>query len=227
MFPRLRYVLYIVTLNTMDYMDTKILDLRGVRNEAWISYTMWLNLTEYFESLSVLFWTLVTLYKKIRKSQEILGSQDSANPWILSESIKIQNLVRYFLHIVDPSLYYQQYMHIIYTARGVTMQIHCIYIYIDTFRICLRNCELFVTKGFLYKKLFKCHIAEKVIANDRFCKSNLEDLLHHNCTAIYYEIWINFQGSSKSMKTLKSLILKNFLLYNITVQVLLAHIHTG
>ena len=27
------------------------------------------------------------LYKKIRKSQEILGNQDSANPWILSESM--------------------------------------------------------------------------------------------------------------------------------------------
>ena len=66
-----------------------------VHNEAWTLCTMWLKLAESFESsmnISVLFQILVTLYKKIRKSQEILGNQDSANPWIFSESLKIQNL---------------------------------------------------------------------------------------------------------------------------------------
>ena len=65
---------------------------REIHNEAWILYTMWLKFVESFESLFEyfhFFWILVTLYKKIRKSQEILGNQDSANPWIFSESIKI------------------------------------------------------------------------------------------------------------------------------------------
>ena len=63
-----------------------------VHNEAWISYTMWLNLWIFFQN-SVLFWILVMLYKEIRKSQEILGNQNSVNVWILSESIKIQNAI--------------------------------------------------------------------------------------------------------------------------------------
>ena len=64
---------------------------RRVSNEARISYTMWLNLAEssapnllnLYWNISVLF-ILVTLWKKIRKSQEILGNQDSANPefWV-------------------------------------------------------------------------------------------------------------------------------------------------
>ena len=33
---------------------------------------------------------IVTLYKKIRKSQEIIGNQDSANPWILSDFKRVE-----------------------------------------------------------------------------------------------------------------------------------------
>ena len=64
-----------------------------------------LNLSNLCSNISILFRILVTLYKKIRKSDEILGNKDSANPWILSESIKIWNLVHDngFLHIADPS----------------------------------------------------------------------------------------------------------------------------
>ena len=35
---------------------------------------------EIYSKISILFWIFVTLYRKIRKSQEILGNQDSANP---------------------------------------------------------------------------------------------------------------------------------------------------
>ena len=79
--------------------------VRGIHNKAWISYTMWLNLLNLYSNISILFQILVTLYKKIRKSHEILGNKDSANPWILSESIKIWNLVHDngFLHVADPS----------------------------------------------------------------------------------------------------------------------------
>ena len=50
----------------------------------------------------VLFRLLITLYKKIRKSQEILGNKDSANPWILSEFIKIWNLICHFFMLWTP-----------------------------------------------------------------------------------------------------------------------------
>ena len=39
-----------------------------------------LNLSSLCSNISVLFQILVTLYKKIRKSQEILGNEDSENP---------------------------------------------------------------------------------------------------------------------------------------------------
>ena len=63
----------------------------------WISLNLYLN-------ISVLFRLLVTFYKKIRRSQEILGNQDSANPWVLNEPIKIRNLIAApFLHVAYPS----------------------------------------------------------------------------------------------------------------------------
>ena len=39
-----------------------------------------LNLSNLCSNISVLFRILVTLYKKIRKSQKILGNQHSENP---------------------------------------------------------------------------------------------------------------------------------------------------
>ena len=67
----------------------------------WIS----LNISNLCSNLSILFRILVTLCKKSRKSYEILENKDSANPWILSASIKIWNLVHDngFLHVLDPS----------------------------------------------------------------------------------------------------------------------------
>ena len=84
---------------------------QGVHNKAWIPYTMWLDLPESFEFcssiyISILFQILVTMYKKIRKSQEILGNQDSGIPWILSESMKIWNLVHYFFTLQIPRYYF-------------------------------------------------------------------------------------------------------------------------
>ena len=82
---------------------------------------MLLNLTDSLESysnISILFQILVTLYKKIRTSQEILGNQDSANPWILSESIKIRNLVHHFFMLRTPRQAY--YTRIVLSIIAIT-----------------------------------------------------------------------------------------------------------
>ena len=55
-----------------------------------------LNLIHYVEYFHFMLSTS-HIVQEIRKSQEILGNQDSANPWSLSESIKIRNLIHPFL----------------------------------------------------------------------------------------------------------------------------------
>ena len=52
-------------------------------------------------SITAIATVLVTLDKKIRKSQEILGKQDSADSWILNESIESEPRTQ-FLHVVIP-----------------------------------------------------------------------------------------------------------------------------
>ena len=48
---------------------------------------------------------MVSLYTDIGKSQEILGNQDSVNLYILSESIKIWNLLYHFFMLRTPCQY--------------------------------------------------------------------------------------------------------------------------
>ena len=67
------------------YIDYYYKFIEG-RNEARLNLIH--HVTEHLNlylSISLLLWILVTLYKKIRNSQEILVNQDSGNLWILSE----------------------------------------------------------------------------------------------------------------------------------------------
>ena len=66
----------------------------GVHNEAWISYTMWLNLDEYLFEYFCSFQVLVTLHRKLgnlRKS-------------IFSKSLKIWNLVYHLFMLQTPQV---------------------------------------------------------------------------------------------------------------------------
>ena len=65
------------------------------------------------------------MVQEISKSQEILGNQDSANPWILSESVKIRNLAHHFFTLRTPrislslSLFHTLFwiLHMIFTSN--------------------------------------------------------------------------------------------------------------
>ena len=87
--------------------------------KVWIFYTRWVNLAESFESLFEYFCFISNISHLVRTRK--LGNQDSANPRILSESIKIQNLVHFFFTLWIPRVY------------------HSIHLYTHDIHICMKD----------------------------------------------------------------------------------------
>ena len=72
---------------------------RGVHNEAWISYTMWLNLDEYLFEYFWLFQVLVTLHRKLGNLRKSIFSKSLNLEWIHED---LESCVP-FIHVANPS----------------------------------------------------------------------------------------------------------------------------